>query len=104
MDNPRVLKQKISEKLDELDKINFTDLSYDGFENPARLLKHHKEELRFFNKGKHYLARIIDKPKNKKEQEDYEELREFYLTKYPGLELNLLRVINILENKLDKNK
>lgn len=72
MDNPRPLKRKISEKLDELEKIKFSDLSYDGFENPKKLLKHYKDELRFFSEGKRSLARMIDAPKNKKEQEDFE--------------------------------
>lgn len=102
MDDPRVLKAQISEKLEELEKIKSKDLSYDGFENPVKLLKHYKGELRFFSEGKLALAKIIDKPKNKKEKEDYGGLKEFYLKSYPELELNLLRVISILEKRISQ--
>lgn len=100
MENPRLLKLKIEDKLETLEKIKDADLSYDALENPSTLLEHYKEELMFFEKGKRYFIRLIDKPRLfEEEEEDFEGLKDFYLNSYPALELNLMRIIGILEEK-----
>jgi hypothetical protein len=99
MDNLKLLKLRLSDKLDELEKTKETQLRYDALENPTKALKHYKDKLVFFNEGKSSLARMIDKPKDEDERADYEMLTDFYLTSYPELELNLLRIIHILEKK-----
>ena len=101
MDNPRLLQHRIGHKLESLDKLKDADFSYDAFENPSKLLAHYKEELHFFEQGKQSLARMVDMPRICEEEEQaYEALREFYLVRYPELELNLRRVIQVLEKRL----
>lgn len=60
MDNLKLLRLNISDKLDDIEKLNNLSLSYDALENPNRLLEHYKEELKFFEEGKRSLARMID--------------------------------------------
>jgi len=96
----RLLRLRLKDKLDEIEKLSETRLNYDALENPAQLLKHYKNELRFFGEGKRSLARMMDSAKDSKGQEDYEELRDFYQNAYPELEFNLLRIISVLEDKL----
>jgi len=100
MDNLKLLKLHITDKLEELENLKSAKLSYDAFENPAKLLKHYKDELRFFEEGKNSLSRMIDRAKDKEELAIYAELRNFYLNAYPELELNLLRIIGKLEEKI----
>ena len=104
MDNPRLLKLRVNDKLDEIEKLKDNDLRYDALENPSKLLKHYQDELKFFEDGRRSLARMIDTDKNTQEQEAFQELNEFYLNTYPKLELELLRVIQTLEKKTSSSQ
>jgi hypothetical protein len=101
MNNPRLLIDKINNKLDALKSLSDYDIYYDAIENPTKLLEHYEEELAFFQAGKEQLASMLDmKILFEEEQKAMDGLKSFYLEYYPGLELNLLRVICVLKERV----